>query len=528
MPIEKRKDETRDEFISRCIKVEIDSDKSQDQAVAICINYADQYFAEVGERGAIRESKKAPKSDTPNKNPKGEGTAKGDASSTRGAEVTERVENILKDKVKDFNERYGEKLDYSANIGQLKAVYQRGVGAFNVSHSPRVKSAEQWALARVNAFLYILKTGRPENPKYTNDFDLLPKKHPKNPDYKKDDMAKSATQSVSDATWSSTPAISINLESYDDYPEAARRNAQIALDWAEKWGWGDCGTPVGKQRANQLANGEKISEDTIARMAAFERHRENSNKELGDGCGRLMWQAWGGDEGVAWAQKKLEQIRGQKTNLAKVKKILIDENLPDETILDMKSRGFKVYIKSARKIRKSDRKAYNRLKTLGLNFDSDYLSGDEKQLDRQKDFSLYMSSDDPILDTLLMKSEKYHYRQVLHTEPVFSIEDAENKEKAFLENHKLKFATIRILYEYKVRPDVPEAISGSRPFCDKLFRKGGEYTLEQIKNLPSGHLKDMGLEPDVFLYRGGFYTLPGTNQTTPYCRHEWRMKAVLI
>ena len=106
----------------------------------------------------------------------------------------------------------------------------------------------------------------------------------------------------------------LKLESYTDYPEAAKENAKIALRYAEENGWGDCGTAVGKQRANQLANGEPISEDTIARMAAFERHRQNSDKELGDGCGRLMWLAWGGDEGVEWAQRKLEQIRNEKAN----------------------------------------------------------------------------------------------------------------------------------------------------------------------------------------------------------------------
>ncbi|NBN88460.1 MAG: hypothetical protein EBV32_05175 [Proteobacteria bacterium] len=103
----------------------------------------------------------------------------------------------------------------------------------------------------------------------------------------------------------------LKLESYTDYPEAAKENAKIALRYAEENGWGDCGTPVGKQRANQLANGEPISEDTIARMAAFERHRQNSDKELGDGCGRLMWLAWGGDEGIEWAQRKLEQIKNK-------------------------------------------------------------------------------------------------------------------------------------------------------------------------------------------------------------------------
>lgn len=101
------------------------------------------------------------------------------------------------------------------------------------------------------------------------------------------------------------------LESYSDYPKEASENAKIALRYAEENGWGDCGTPVGKARANQLANGEPISEETISRMAAFERHRQNSQKELGDGCGRLMWLAWGGDAGVEWAQRKLEQIRNK-------------------------------------------------------------------------------------------------------------------------------------------------------------------------------------------------------------------------
>ena len=102
--------------------------------------------------------------------------------------------------------------------------------------------------------------------------------------------------------------ITQNFQSYTDYPEQAKENAKIALRWAEENGWGDCGTPVGKARANQLANGEPISRDTIARMAAFERQRQNSDKELGDGCGRLMWLAWGGDAGVEWAKRKLEQI----------------------------------------------------------------------------------------------------------------------------------------------------------------------------------------------------------------------------
>jgi len=105
-------------------------------------------------------------------------------------------------------------------------------------------------------------------------------------------------------------------DSYTDYPKQASENAKAALRYAEEYGWKECGTPVGKARANQLANNEPISRDTIARMASFERHRENSNKELGDGCGRLMWLAWGGDAGVEWAARKLKQIDNTKLAFA--------------------------------------------------------------------------------------------------------------------------------------------------------------------------------------------------------------------
>lgn len=136
-------------------------------------------LAEVGPRGGIKKSPKAPKSGTPNPNPKGKGTAKGDASTSRGAKVSKQDEATLKQKSDDFNKRYKDKLGYGVNVGMLKSVFQRGLGAFNVSHSPRVNNPSQWAFARVNAFMYMVRNGRPQNAKYTGDFDLLPKGHPK-------------------------------------------------------------------------------------------------------------------------------------------------------------------------------------------------------------------------------------------------------------------------------------------------------------------------------------------------------------
>lgn len=102
-------------------------------------------------------------------------------------------------------------------------------------------------------------------------------------------------------------------ESYTDYPKAASENAKRALKFREETdNKNGCGTPVGWARANQLAKGEPISEDTIKRMASFNRHRQNKDVPYEEGCGGLMWDAWGGTEGIDWAIRKSEQIDKEK------------------------------------------------------------------------------------------------------------------------------------------------------------------------------------------------------------------------
>ena len=100
----------------------------------------------------------------------------------------------------------------------------------------------------------------------------------------------------------------VELESYSDYPEGAKNNAKRALEWVEKNGWGSCGEATGKARANQLAKGEPISRDTIARMASFKRHQQHKDVPYSEGCGGLMWDSWGGSAGVNWAIGKLKEI----------------------------------------------------------------------------------------------------------------------------------------------------------------------------------------------------------------------------
>ena len=103
----------------------------------------------------------------------------------------------------------------------------------------------------------------------------------------------------------------LNLKTYSDYPQAARNNAKRAIAYKEKNG-SSCGTSVGWTRARQLASGEALSRSTIARMASFKRHQQNKDVPYSEGCGGIMWDAWGGSAGVNWAISKLKKIDSKK------------------------------------------------------------------------------------------------------------------------------------------------------------------------------------------------------------------------
>ena len=99
----------------------------------------------------------------------------------------------------------------------------------------------------------------------------------------------------------------VELESYNDYPEGAVNNAKRAVEWKEKNG-SNCGTRVGWTRAGQLARREKISRDTISRMASFKRHQQHKDVPYSEGCGKIVYDGWGGSAGVNWAISKLKEL----------------------------------------------------------------------------------------------------------------------------------------------------------------------------------------------------------------------------
>lgn len=107
-------------------------------------------------------------------------------------------------------------------------------------------------------------------------------------------------------------------------PAAVRDEAALAVEWIEAGLAGDGFTTVGRRRAQQLADGDPVSVETLERMRSyFARHEADSEVEgfnAGeDGFptpGRVAWSAWGGDPGRAWADDELMDVEGTTNDQA--------------------------------------------------------------------------------------------------------------------------------------------------------------------------------------------------------------------
>lgn len=141
-------------------------------------------------------------------------------------------------------------------------------------------------------------------------------------------------------------------DSYSDYPDSVKNNAKAVLKYVEENGWGSCGTDVGKQRANQLAKGEPISLETVKRMYSYlSRHEVDleSSKGYGDGCGKLMYDSWGGKSALAWAKSKINQAEKMSKQYFQIdseeKRIVLGPAMiPDQKIFRKDAMGNPYYV----------------------------------------------------------------------------------------------------------------------------------------------------------------------------------------
>lgn len=100
----------------------------------------------------------------------------------------------------------------------------------------------------------------------------------------------------------------IEMESYNDYPDAVANNAKRGIDLNEKVN-NKCATEVGKIRAQQLAQKKNISLETIKRMYSYlSRAEEYYDESDNEACGTISYLLWGGLAGKRWAESKLKEL----------------------------------------------------------------------------------------------------------------------------------------------------------------------------------------------------------------------------
>jgi 3-deoxy-D-manno-octulosonate 8-phosphate phosphatase KdsC-like HAD superfamily phosphatase len=379
MPIEKRSGETRDEFVSRCVKTEMDAGKPQDQALAICLTYADENFA-------------------------------------------------------------------------------------------------------------------------------------------------TATQSVTDNTWSTEAPINVNF-------------AKVSFDYDET-----LSTPKGMEMAkNAIERGdevyiisarrEKIGMETRARELGIPLSRviaTGSNKAKVEKIKELKI-----DKHIDNNRDVIKMIPGVGEKFGKVKRVLFNEDFNEEEIKEWKDLGYKVSILSKRKIKRQDKKVWNRLKSVGLS-EQDLVFGSIEEVDKRWNFDVLLTGQDPLLEKFMTMGEDFNPKKVLSSQVVESMEEAEKTQEMLLKSVEMRFVTVKVVYTYEEIPGIPAAQSGSRPFCTKMMSSNKQYSLDEIRQLSNKHLIELGygskyagLQPDVFQWRGGFYRKPGTLETTPWCRHQWKVNVVM-
>tara|TARA_B100000683_G_C12506208_1_gene559179 strand:+ start:4070 stop:5911 length:1842 start_codon:yes stop_codon:yes gene_type:complete len=204
-------------------------------------------------------------------------------------QVSQRVSDALRKKVEEHNEKYGDNAGKRVTLRMLEAVFRRGVGAYRTNPQSvrgNVTSADMWAYARVNSFLYAVRNGRFRGGRF--DLDLLPRAHPLS--------SKKEYKGL-----------------YDDLdfriPKGAKEEARRGLEWRKEFGRG--GTEVGIASARYISNTDTASPERVRKIAQYFPRHEVDKRAEGyrpgeDGYpsnGRIAWALWGGEAGKSWSQK---------------------------------------------------------------------------------------------------------------------------------------------------------------------------------------------------------------------------------
>ena len=307
------------------------------------------------------------------------------------------------------------------------------------------------------------------------------------------------------------PAIEIDFlafskeefETFNDYPKKAIENAKRGIELNKENG-NKCATQVGKVRAQQLANGENLSLDTIRRMRAF-LIRQRDNYDLAverkdyNACGFISFLLWGGKEALPWAEKKLRQAGEELSN--------------EESLSAIEQQIFEGIVKEE-VIKAEMEKIINNQK-----MDSDeYITDLEDSIkDAVLNALINVGIDEEDLGT-----EGYDLEKAVRLDADFNFDtfvaSVSQIKGASKENQPSvdDYGQWKVLYRY-TRYDGSESVgNNSRTFCQNVIKAGKWFRKEDINKLTiQGANEGFGLQGqrfyDIFTYKGG-----------KNCQHFWQ------
>lgn len=95
---------------------------------------------------------------------------------------------------------------------------------------------------------------------------------------------------------------------YNSYPDKAKANARKALKWNEN-NKGQCGSKMGWDMADHIANGKALPYKTIKRVKNYlVKNVDHMNKPFNESCNTVLFHAWGGKDMMDWAVQKVKEV----------------------------------------------------------------------------------------------------------------------------------------------------------------------------------------------------------------------------
>ena len=307
-------------------------------------------------------------------------------------------------------------------------------------------------------------------------------------------------------------------ETFNDYPQSAVDAAKQGIK-RNKENDNKCATQVGKVRAQQLANGENLSLDTIRRMRSF-LIRQKDNYDLAisrkdyDACGYISYLLWGGPSALPWAEKKLRQAGEEFTTDNEI----IEELIKQEMNIVTRIEGIPVYSMKEEAIAKS--------KEIGCT------GYHEHTLASGEIVFMPCSSHDEATDNILAETfdslDEQIQDAIIGELEIRGITQDEMEGAGYIEVDKdafyrqvyaqiitspnkpsqADFGNMAVRYSYTGPQD-----SKNRDFCARLMKLNKIFRKEDINNLSIGGTNvEFGIY-DIFRYKGSYN-----------CRHYWSEK----